>query len=62
MRVMDKAEPKSFSRSQYEQSTRILDLDCDLSQYDGEGWEVVAVSVLPHDPSRALFVFRRRRT
>ena len=40
----------------------VMELNHDLTAEFGEqGWELVSVAILPHDPNRACFYFKRRK-
>ena len=67
MKVTDRTatiEPpvESPQAIRWEYCSKAMDLDADLSQYGFEGWELVAVVSIPHDPSKAVFHFKRRRS
>jgi hypothetical protein len=51
--------PQTFQRWEYHSC--LLRIDIDLSQFGQDGWELVNVAVAPHDPSKAMFFFKRRR-
>jgi len=53
--------PTEQRPAQWEYLSRVMDLDADLMQYGSEGWELVTVVSIPHDPSRAVYHFKRRR-
>lgn len=63
MKVADKTEPPKVKRpvAQWEYKSRRMDLDADLTQFGQEGWELASVVPLPHDPSMAMYHFKRRR-
>jgi hypothetical protein len=46
---------------QWEYRAARMDLDADLGQFGAEGWELVAVVPVPHDPMTAMYHFKRRR-
>jgi hypothetical protein len=48
-------------REQWEHRSQRMEIDADLSQFGSEGWQLVSVAILPHDPSMAMYYFRRRR-
>jgi hypothetical protein len=62
MKTVDKTEPeKPKKQPAWEYKSRRMDLDADLTQYGQEGWELVAVTPLPHDPSQTMYHFKRRK-
>ena len=44
----------------WETCSKILPHQADISQFGADGWELVAVVGLNHDPSMAVFHFKRR--
>lgn len=63
MKTVDKTEPEKPKKhpAQWEYKSRRMDLDADLTQYGQDGWELVSVAPLPHDPSMAAYHFKRRK-
>jgi hypothetical protein len=49
------------SRPQWEYRHTTADLDADLTQFGQDGWELVSVVPIPHDPTQAIYHFKRRR-
>lgn len=53
--------PEHSRAFQWEYRTATMDLDADLTQYGAEGWELVSVVPVAHDPMTAVYHFKRRR-
>jgi hypothetical protein len=63
MRVHDKTPQVRPNQTQpgWEYRSQRMDLDADLTQFAQEGWELVSVVPVQHDPSQAIYYFKRRR-
>lgn len=64
MIVKDKTPqpPKSGQQmTRWDYRSRVMAADADLLQFGEEGWELVSVVPIPHDPGQAVFHFKRRR-
>lgn len=60
--VLDRGpEPPQAQRAQWEYRSGVMELGADLSQYGVEGWELVSVTPVPHDPGSAAYHFKRKR-
>ena len=61
MNIKDKSGPASKPAGpRWEYRSKTMEVNADLTQYGDDGWELVSVSPLPHDPSQAVFHFKRR--
>lgn len=61
MKIDERTGRKPYVGPQWEYRSRVMDLDADLAQYGQDGWELVSVVPIPHDPTQALYHFKRRR-
>lgn len=61
MNIKDKGPTGQPSLPRWEYRAQAMEVEADLIQFGQEGWELVAVVSLPHDPSKAIFHFKRRR-
>jgi len=64
MKVNDKSfapAPQAPLKVKWEYLSRTMEAGAELAQFGEEGWELVSVIPIPHDPSQAVFHFKRRR-
>ncbi len=64
MKVNDKSvnpANQAPQKTRWEYLARTMEAGAELAQYGEEGWELVSVVPIPHDPSQAVFHFKRRR-
>ena len=48
-------------KARWEYRSQKMEVGADLAQFGEEGWELVSVTSVQHDPSQAVFYFKRRR-
>ncbi len=53
--------PPALQKIKWEYRSEQMDANAELGQFGEEGWELVSVVAIPHDPSQAIFHFKRRR-
>jgi hypothetical protein len=62
MKITDKTPPPLRPQpATWEYRSEILPHKPDLSRFTDEGWELVSVVGIPHDPGVAAFHFKRRK-
>ena len=65
MNVKDRSQSPATAPAQlaprWEYRSKKMDVEADLTQYGQDGWELVAVVNIPHDPGQAVYHFKRRR-